>query len=155
MQNPGRINSMDIFDTEYNPNWEENWKSVVQTDQNTSSIYLIRLMTHKLFLMLNYLNDSSVYDEYSGVFGTRTDKMISEINKCYELGLKIISTDYLKPSREYLDDNENQPKILKCNRVTKEFKEWSKIDQKCQKNRKKDIEKFFRETCKYVNSWWV
>ena len=155
MQNPGRINSMDILDTEYNPNWEENWKSVVQTDKDPSSIYLIRIMTHKLFLMLNYFNDSSVYDEYLSVFGTRTDKMISEINKCYELGLKIISTDYLKPSREYLDDNENQPKILKCNRVTKEFKEWSKIDQKCQTNRKKDIEKFFRETCKYVNSWWV
>jgi len=138
-----------------NENWEKNWKDIISTDYDFDSDYLIRLITHKLKLMMEYA--ANKYDEFEkGRFNTDIDLIliITQTHECYELGKKILTYKYSEAADNYFKEHDKMSWIAE-NKRDKEFREWDKLVQLADKERMKDVKEFYSLLAKNSMNWCI
>ena len=64
-----------------NPEWENDWKEVVSKDFQFDSEYLIRIIIHKLNLMLTYFTKLSETSEEAYVGGAPIDDIVDDLSR--------------------------------------------------------------------------
>lgn len=153
--------SEDLMFDEYGFGYNENdqsferWGNIVRTDHDYDGDFLIRIVTHKLGLMRDYfIRISEKYPEEKKI-GNDKDifKVISAIDNAYQLGKKILTFNYGEEADKIFEEK-GEPRWLIESSEEEDYKEWSRLSEEATENRRKDIEKFFRNIGKHIDDWW-
>lgn len=143
------------FNYNENPSWQDRWVDIVMTDHDYEGDFLIRLITHKLNLMFDYFVENG--EALRGTAGTNdvsTNKIISSINKCRELGEKILTSNYGEDA-DKLFEEKGKPEWLIESSEEDDYIEWYNLTEKAVEDRRKDIKEFFKLIGRNIDDWWV
>lgn len=134
--------------------WEERWKDIVSTDHDYDGDYLIRLMVHKIELIHKYFSNMYLKLEADDKDRPNMTKIIKSLNKCIEIGNKVLSFNYGEDADKIFEEYGNPSWFIESSEE-EEYKEWDRLCEESAEARKKDIEKFFRTVGRYIDSWWI
>jgi len=133
-----------------NNDWEERWKDIVSKDFDYDSDFLVKLITHKLKLMLSYFSEVT-NDTFENE--ASRDVILKSLEDCYNLGTKILNFNYGELADKFMADNGGDVGLwLFSNTATKQRLE--ELSYKATSDRAKDIKNFFMELGKYAPILW-
>lgn len=136
-------------------NWENRWEDIVKTDQDYDGDFLIRLITHKLGLMLDYYEEVKYKVEYNH-FNTDSDinKILADLSDAYKLGFKILNYNYGLKADE-LFTKFGGPEWIIGDVNDENYIQWKNITEEAEINRELDMKEFFSVIGNNINNWWV
>lgn len=135
-----------------NPEWENDWKEVVSKDFQFDSEYLIRIIIHKLNLMLTYFTkQAETGEKYEG--GAPIDDIVDDLSYVCYLGDKILhfNTD------SFVDDlwkTYGNPNWLTGQDNSPEFRLWERLNNEMVQDRDTLTKKFFNFIGENIHTWW-
>ena len=131
------------------------WKDVMDTDHDYDGDFLIRLVTHKLGLMKDYFVSLVQTEDEQRLIGNDTNiyKIIKTISNAHELGIKILTFNYGEAADKIFEEK-GEPRWLIESSEEEDYKEWNRLSEEATENRRKDIEKFFRNIGRNIDTWW-
>ena len=136
-----------------NPEWENDWKEVVSKDFQFDSEYLIRIMVHKLNLMLTYFIKQAETSEESYVGGADIDDIIDDLGYACYLGNKVLNFN----TDPFIDDlwkTYGNPDWLNGKDNSPEFRLWNKLNNETVQDRDTLTKKFFNFIGENIHTWW-
>lgn len=136
-----------------NPEWENDWKEVISKDFQFDSEYLIRLIVHKLNLMLTYFTKLSETSEEAYEGGAPIDDIIDDLGYACYLGGKILNFDH----DSFIDDlwkSYGNPGWLTGEDDSPEFRLWERLSNEIVKSRNDLTKKFFNFIGENIHTWW-
>ena len=135
-----------------NPEWENDWKEVVEKDFQFDSEYLIRIMVHKLNLMLTYFTkQAETGEKYEG--GAPIDDIIDDLSYACYLGDKILHFNI----DSFVDDlwkTYGNPNWLTGQDNSPEFRLWERLSNEMVQDRDTLTKKFFNFIGENIHTWW-
>ena len=138
-----------------NPAAQKRWGDIMETDHDYDGDFLIRLVVHKLELMLDYFAELEKKDKQVANYANDVSvhKIIKTINNVHELGMKILTFNYGEEADKIFEEKGN-PRWLIESSEEEDYIEWNRLSEQAEIDRRKDIEKFFKTIGKNIDDWW-
>jgi len=82
------------------------------------------------------------------------DEVLTYLNECYLLGMKILNYNYGREADEIFAKHGSMIWLSKDFK-DKKYNKWKKITAQAESERKEDIKTFFKLISKHISDWWV
>ena len=143
---PNNLDEFGLSTKTINPEWKK-WSKYLKSDDNSDYINLIRLLVKKLDFMRQYYMTSDNSDR---------DNILTGLNKCYNLGFKILTNDYHTESDEFFMEYGKPHWLIDIinDELTIEESTWlAKLEYE-DTNYQNDIKQFFKYIGDNIIDWW-
>ena len=141
-----------------NFNQQSRWGDVIAADQDYDGEFLIKLVVHKLGLMINYFLEryNKLDPNLLDYDQDRVDisKIIRTLKNSYELGTRVLEYNYGEAADKLFEEKGDPSWVIESSEE-EDYLEWDRLCKEAAEARRKDIEKLFRNIGKNIDTWWI
>lgn len=141
-----------------NFNRQSRWEDVIAADQDYDGEFLIKLVVHKLGLMINYFLEryNKLDPNLLDYDQDRADisKIIRTLKNSHELGTKVLEYNYGEAADKLFEEKGDPSWVIESSEE-EDYLEWDRLCKEAAETRRKDIEKLFRNIGKNIDTWWI